>query len=224
MKSKFAIFSAIIMTLCLAISCGGGDDNGENDLKGIGESCTGTEDCMSGLKCLDMKCVEDEDITDGDDDVADGDSTYVGDVWNDSDSGLTWQNPPATEEMDWNTAMNYCDNLSLKGYSDWRLPSISELRSLVRGCPASVTGGPCGLTDDCLLFECRDSECTLCPDAKGPADGCYWPDEMEGECKWYVSSSTIEDNQDKIWGLTYIYALVDDDHKQNDGFLVRCVR
>ena len=48
----------------------------------------------------------------------------------DKSTGLMWQQ---TEEgaMTWESALNYCEGLSLAGHSDWRLPNIKELESLV---------------------------------------------------------------------------------------------
>ena len=56
-------------------------------------------------------------------------------VWNDNtnvvvanDSGLTWaRNANIAGTKDWTNAGTYCDELTYAGYSDWRLPSITEL-------------------------------------------------------------------------------------------------
>ncbi len=34
-------------------------------------------------------------------------------------------------EVNWQTALSYCEGLELSGYSDWRMPNIRELKSLV---------------------------------------------------------------------------------------------
>jgi hypothetical protein len=49
----------------------------------------------------------------------------------DTGTGLMWQKV-ASNRRDWDGAIEYCENLSLAGFSDWRLPSREELRSIVR--------------------------------------------------------------------------------------------
>ena len=48
----------------------------------------------------------------------------------DTATGLMWQQDGAGQ-MNWETALSYCENLVLAGYDDWRLPNINELQSLV---------------------------------------------------------------------------------------------
>jgi hypothetical protein len=59
----------------------------------------------------------------------------------DACTGLMWQKdtasvnsegePTLSDRIDWCQSLSYCDNLSLAGYSDWRLPNIRELQSIV---------------------------------------------------------------------------------------------
>ena len=51
------------------------------------------------------------------------------------DTGLTWQRHGDKNTRTWESAISYCENLSLAGYSDWRLPSIRELFSIVKHNP-----------------------------------------------------------------------------------------
>jgi hypothetical protein len=52
-------------------------------------------------------------------------------VVTDLNTGLMWQQADDGVLRDWYAASAYCDNLALSGYSDWRLPSIEELDSIV---------------------------------------------------------------------------------------------
>ena len=54
-----------------------------------------------------------------------GDSTV-----SDLNTGLMWQQIPVPDEFTWQEAANYCENLSLAGYDDWRIPSLKELFSI----------------------------------------------------------------------------------------------
>ena len=60
----------------------------------------------------------------------------------DQTTGLTWQKCSAGQTNDstcsgaattfiWDSALNYCETLTLAGHTDWRLPSASELKSLL---------------------------------------------------------------------------------------------
>jgi hypothetical protein len=48
----------------------------------------------------------------------------------DPNTGLMWQKE-TIEEVPWELALFYAENLELAGYSDWRLPNMRELQSIV---------------------------------------------------------------------------------------------
>jgi len=151
-------------------------------------------------------------------------------TWHDSSTDLIWQNPDAGVAMFWQEAKDYCNNLWLVDKNDWRLPTISELRTLIRGCPSTEPGGICGVTDDCHDISCwNKSACMSCPANEGPSNGCYWPDEIEGYCFYpsmYASSSTYMGgmNGDTLnrWHISSaIVGGMDASYSLSD---VRCVR
>ena len=49
----------------------------------------------------------------------------------DTITGLMWQQATAPGTYSWKQAITYCENLTLAGYSDWRLPNRNELQSIV---------------------------------------------------------------------------------------------
>ncbi len=55
-----------------------------------------------------------------------GDKTVTDNI-----TGLTWQQEDNNVTYTWENALSYCENLSLAGQSDWRLPNIRELESIV---------------------------------------------------------------------------------------------
>jgi len=62
----------------------------------------------------------------------------------DKSNGLIWQQETGNngQPMIWKEALSYCENLTLAGYKDWRLPNIKELTSildLTRNNPAIDT-------------------------------------------------------------------------------------
>ncbi len=67
-----------------------------------------------------------------------------GDIVIDKKKNLMWQDNSSAKSVkrDWSGAKRYCQNLSLGGYSDWRLPDYYELLSIVdydRHHPAIVS-------------------------------------------------------------------------------------
>lgn len=47
------------------------------------------------------------------------------------DTGLMWQQDKSAVKLSWDAVLTYCENLTLAGYDDWRLPNVIELRSIV---------------------------------------------------------------------------------------------
>jgi hypothetical protein len=144
----------------------------------------------------------------------------------DSYTGLCWQDPPDDTLRTWDDAVAYCDGLALDGCEDWHLPTLDELRSLIRGCPATATGGSCGATDICLAEECWSSACQGCPDAVGPGtDGDCWPSELGGDTEWpyWSSSSFVPGDSPRAWYVWFNHAQVAY-HANANATYVRCVR
>ena len=182
--------------------------------------CEGDDDTIDDD---DDDTVDDDDDDTIDDDDDDDDDIY--DAWTDPDTGLMWQNPPPDGWFNWQHALDYCENLELKGYTDWRVPTLNELRSLVSGCPDTETGGDCTATDDCLGWECWNRPCDGCAYRLGPGiEGCYWNPDLSNDCGAYWSSSTRTDNTRCAWFVGYVDAMVAYYYKEYMAIRVRCVR
>jgi len=59
------------------------------------------------------------------------DFTREGDIVKDSVTKLEWQDDNVTDTMEWQEAIEYCEDLVLGGYDDWRLPNINELKTII---------------------------------------------------------------------------------------------
>jgi hypothetical protein len=145
-------------------------------------------------------------------------------VWADRTTGLTWQATPTGGAMNWSNARAHCESLTLGGRSDWRLPTISELRSLIRDCPPTEFGGACGAADSCLALECGKNDCRGCANAEdSDLSGVHWPRKLSGNRWYYWSSSPVADAASYAWGVHFRRGSVLGDFKALDR-LVRCVR
>ncbi len=201
----------LLAAVPLACQCDGGGDSGGGDDDAIDDN-TSDDDTV------------DDDTTD--DDTVDDDTSET--TWIDENTDLTWQNGPDIGEpfLTYEEGGAYCEDLEWGGYDDWRLPTISELRSLIRDCAGTVTGGECGITDECLdADECRNDACSGCAYLGGPGyGGAYWPAELFGLPDRYISSSMVPGPiPDHAWyihfGSAEVYWNGLSDHAS-----VRCVR
>ncbi|HPM47794.1 MAG TPA: DUF1566 domain-containing protein, partial [bacterium] len=124
----------------------------------------------------------------------------------------------APKEMSWDNAIKYCENLKEDDYSDWRLPTISELRTLIQNCPATETGGACKVTDSCLSWDdCRNDACDGC---KYFEDGRY---SKLGDTGWFWSSSLRSDDAALARFVDFSDGNVNSYHRSAIIY-VRCVR
>ena len=194
----------------------------------LGISIAGCE----GDKDEDERLPNDKEETDGEDFFG-GDDFSSANIWEDEKNGLMWQ-VVSHDGYTWHKANEYCENLNLVGYDDWRLPTISELRRVVTGCGKTKLGGDCNVTDECYSYEkCLNNACDGCSWWKGPGEnGCYLPPPFLGDCPlWYSrylwSSTEVADTYySYIWSLMTCTGGIEwykspDEHYD---MLVRCIR
>ncbi len=141
-------------------------------------------------------------------------------------SDLCWQDPPAADEMGQPETVEYCLNLVSGGSSDWMLPDIDQLRSLVRGCPGVESGGDCPISSDSPLAHSYHDACSGCPAGGGPGSlGRYWDPQLVGDPLYvFWSSSMLGDLDDMAWAMEF--GCADPFHHWNINALgrARCVR
>jgi len=52
-------------------------------------------------------------------------------IVSDNATGLQWQDDAIGASMAWQSAIDACENLTLGGHSDWRLPNVNELKTII---------------------------------------------------------------------------------------------
>jgi len=126
-------------------------------------------------------------------------------AWRDPTTGLVWQNPNSDLTLSFEEAMVNCTNNTAGLPGDgWRLPTIGELRTLIRGCPNNETGGNCTVDENgCLAWSCGKT-CPSCSSKSGPDNGCYWIAELSGSCVRHLSSSSVGENPyPAVWTVDF---------------------
>lgn len=87
-------------------------------------------------------------------------------------SGYIWASP-AFSSGNQAEAAQACEQLVVGNATNFRLPTISELRSLVGDCPDVLPGGICRVTDTCSATSCWVGENCMCHNGGTREDGCY---------------------------------------------------
>ena len=93
----------------------------EGSIKGIGLTTSGGTEmkffvlCVRGNSAYGVSQFNDK-----------GDGTIL-----DQATGLVWQKTDSAKGLNWQDALTYCEDLSLAGTDDWRLPDAKSLQSLV---------------------------------------------------------------------------------------------
>jgi hypothetical protein len=118
----------------------------------------------------------------------------------DKGTGIMWQKATSSETYNWEDTLKYCEDMILSGYSDWRLPDIKELFSLVDENKFSLS-----------------IDKTFFPDTK---NSCYWSSStsiLYSEQAWQVDfgGGNVQD---------YCYNGNDEYFDKYHKKYVRCVR
>ncbi len=142
-------------------------------------------------------------------------------TWEDPAAGLEWQDALSPAVMAWDEAEDYCTGLAWAERDDWFLPTIDELRTLVRGCTETQPGGYCAVSTDCAELSCWAAlDCLAC----SSSDTCYWDSELADACETaFWSATELSDDEYYAWVLSYRDAGLVNENKSSLR-AVRCAR
>jgi hypothetical protein len=98
--------------------------------------------------------------------------------WIDPATGLMWARKDNGRDVNWHKATKYCHDLRVTGYSNWRLPTISELQGIYdRGAEARGRDGQGASTwnvKGSLFLTGLQWSSTQREDSLGRPDGFAW--------------------------------------------------
>lgn len=122
----------------------------------------------------------------------------------------------------WSDAVNYCKKLNENSYNDWRLPNIDELRTLIKNCSKTETGGECKVSEQngCLADKCSSPATSCYCEMMDNDDGYY---STLGDNGKFCSSSIPSGHSNDVWYINFDDGKVSYDNKILCSN-VRCVR
>ena len=115
-------------------------------------------------------------------------------------------------------AAEYCEN-STEGGLSWKLPTIDELRTLIKGCDNTKTGGDCAISekDGKLSQDFWSSKCYCSDDSFD--EGIY---SIFGDTENWFWSSSFRTEDSSMWGVDFHQARVTAEDPATKAY-VRCV-
>ncbi|MBO4710812.1 DUF1566 domain-containing protein [bacterium] len=145
--------------------------------------------------------------------------------------GTLYWSKRSFRRMTWRSAKEYCKDLTEGGYSDWRLPTISELRTTIKNCPSSQSGGSCKVSDSCLSDNCWSGSCYCgcisdCPYSYDNDNGGYYSKLGDDDVALW-SSSVRSDNTHYRWYVSFgngSGSVSVTNYHKSSTHSVRCVR
>ena len=115
----------------------------------------------------------------------------------DTATELMWQKTNGEQssgdyQFTWEEGMNYCENLSLAGYDDWRLPDIKELQSIVDYDPPDWLTTRMVLDTTVFEFNLPSGKNLSTPPTTSPPDGSsvapfFWSSTTHGDSTSFAS-------------------------------------
>ena len=138
-------------------------------------------------------------------------------IWSDRSSGT----------MDWESAKQYCENLYEGGFTDWRLPNIDELRTTIKNCYKTETGGECRVSEErgCLSWKyCKNQYPDSCECEPVESYSGYYSKlgDYNGIQLW--SSSPQSDYPTHAWSVGFGKGDLPNASYRTNNYYVRCVR
>ncbi|HRQ70003.1 MAG TPA: DUF1566 domain-containing protein [bacterium] len=152
-------------------------------------------------------------------------------VWTDPATGYSWSRKAYFNQTD---ALNYCESLSEGGYNNWKLPTISELRTIIQNCNNTITGGPCGVSDNCLKMPYGICETVECNGCESNNHGIYsvfeeteqfWSSSFtvgDVDFAWYINFKDGSITYSNVSNKKYIRCISFDDCNPNDEKIITC--
>lgn len=168
--------------------------------------CKADADCQTGEWCSSHECVT---------------GIYV------SANGLEWQTGTVNETLNkwepqvvrvekWENAKTYCEDLNYAGHDDWRLPNLTELKSIVTGCDKT---NECPVTAEAPEYPGNYS--TVC---KTCSNGNYMPQEVGQQIEYpYWTSTNDPGKTNRVWAINFMTGAVFYSYNTANHY-IRCVR